>query len=377
MLATYVSGHGYGHATRVGELCLSTPGRRILSPRPMTARKVLLVANLVLVLAQLLLWIAAFAFAGLLGTLFTRDFFSWWLLVIPASGLLGAAIILLTVWCLRAFDPRLAVAIAVLSVPVYVALVLGSESLSPERRLATTFVNGDAASSADARAKLEAKGHHTNNPAVPVLLEGLRTAKDPARLRATIELLGAVTYEPRSDSPTIAALAPYARRPDGPGPDTALRATALAAMNKVSPAAANVISVRYEGLTDDGLATFHLPKPHPVFGESVSVVVDGLVLPRPGSSNPCEIAAAQRAGKLIADALPPRAAGQKRGGHTDLREVRIRDDGEFIASVSHDGLPLSLTLMKDLPWFSQESAATHPTPATIDWCKWTATPITR
>jgi pheromone shutdown protein TraB len=111
---------------------MHTRARATIDPTP--ARKVLLVANLLLVLTQLLLWIAAFTFAGLLGTLFTRDFFSWWLLVIPTSVLLGAAITALTVQCLRAHDTRLVVAIAVLSMPVYVALaILFTASLTPDR----------------------------------------------------------------------------------------------------------------------------------------------------------------------------------------------------------------------------------------------------
>ena len=41
-------------------------------------------------------------------------------LLIAACGLLAAAITWLTVRCLRAFEVRLAIAIAVLSIPVYV-----------------------------------------------------------------------------------------------------------------------------------------------------------------------------------------------------------------------------------------------------------------
>ena len=75
----------------------------------------------------------------------------------------------------------------------------------------------------------------------------------------------------------------------------------------------------------------------------------------------------------MADALPPWAAGQTRGGRIDLKEMRMRDNGLFVAWVSRDGKPLSLTLMKDLPWFEAGRAA-RPTAASIDRCQWTGLP---
>jgi hypothetical protein len=344
----------------------------------MTAAKVVLVANLLVVLAAvlavLLLLIPAVAVGAYAGLAVTGDGRMVILLVLllAASLLFGAAVIWLTVQCLRAFDARLAVAIAVLSMPVYVAATSRLWATSTERALARRFVNRDAEASADARAKLEATGRRTNHDAVPVLLEHLRTARDPGRIRATIELLGTIALYDKS---VVAALAPLARRPDAPGADTSLRATAFAALRNVNLYVVDVAGVRYEGLTDDGLATFHLPKPNPLYGESVSVAVDGLVLPRPGSSDPCEIAMAQKARNLMADSLA-------RGGRVYLRDVRIGDDGEYIAAVSRDSENphdqyLHNLLMKDFPGIELQSGATHTAAETIDWCMWTATPTAR
>jgi hypothetical protein len=336
----------------------------------MRAVKVLLVANLVLVLTALAAAVGLLFVAAVMIIPFVGDDRGLVLLML-ACGLLAAAITWLTLLCLRAFDARLAVAIAVLSIPVYGVTALPRWESHAERATARRFLDGDHAASSEARAKLEAGGRRTNRAAVPVLVEGLRTVKDPERLRATIDLLGAIAYDSRRDSALVAdALAAFARRGGG---DTALRASALRAMRDVHPGAGDVHHARYEGLTDYGLALFHLDEPSSLHGERVSVAVDGLVLPRPGSSDRCEREVADKARKLLADFF---AQGN---GRASLRDTRIRDDGEYIAAVVREGGPkydhgslYLLLMMKELPWFEPGHDTRYRDPAMIDWCLWTA-----
>ena len=189
----------------------------------MTIRNVLLVANLVLVLAALVVAVGLLFAVMFLLVPWTGDNRGIALLI-PACGLLAAAITWLTVRCLRAFEVRLAIAIAVLSIPVYVVFAIPSWESSGERALATTFLNGDAAASAAARSKLEAKGRHTNNPAVPVLIEGLHTPRMPSdcgRRSSCWERSAMSPGATRRSSPrsrptrakTPAATSPCARRP--------------------------------------------------------------------------------------------------------------------------------------------------------------------
>lgn len=323
-----------------------------------TAIKVVLILNLMTVLAA----VGIAAIAGIAGVLVVggkRE-----VAILVGAVLLGVAVTWLTVQCARAFDPRLAVAIFVLSIPSYLLYALTAQGQYGERRLATTFVTGDAASASSARAGLEGTGQRSGlRPAVPILLDALTTERDPAKRLATVELLGAISLY---DAQVVSALVPLAKRDVAAGAPTELRIAAFVALRKVNQYAVDVTNVHYAGLTADGLATFRLPKGNPLYGDSVPVAIDGLVLPRARSSDACEVAMARKADSLIADTLA-------RAQRVDLVDMRIASDGEYVAAVGRDGYYLHTLLAKELPAVELKSGATRSAATTTDWCKWSGT----
>jgi hypothetical protein len=97
---------------------------------------------------------------------------------------------------------------------------------------------------------------------------------------------------------------------------------------------------------------------HPVYGDTVTMAIQGLVLPRAASADSCERAAAERAGQLIRGALTPGDLG-------DFVDVRIRPDGGFAAAIrGKDGLFLQVSLGRELPVVALSDDREHR----VDWC---------
>ena len=107
-------------------------------------------------------------------------------------------------------------------------------------------------------------------------------------------------------------------------------------MGKVSEAAINRISVRYEGLTAAVSATFRLQERSALYGETVLVVVDGLVCGARARATLRDSGGAKSTGThgRCARAV---GRGPDAGRRIDLKEMRMRDNGLFVAWVSRDG----------------------------------------
>jgi hypothetical protein len=118
-----------------------------------------------------------------------------------------AATGVLTIAALGGVTPRVAMGLAVLSLPVYayyaIEAVYTGRAARDERRLATTFLTGDSAAAAAAGAALAQLPHQSGRrPATDVLLAGLAATRDVARQHAIVELLGALSVRDPSVVPT-------------------------------------------------------------------------------------------------------------------------------------------------------------------------------
>jgi hypothetical protein len=279
-----------------------------------------------------------------------------------ASPVAGIALVLLTILCMRSYDRRVMLAIVAVSSPAYILAAFLNISVvwkgHRERQLAHQFITGESASAAAARAALNALPHVSGaRPATPELVKALSTTRDAGKRRALIDLLGAITARDSSvASAFIAVLLGDA--------DPTVRAAAFNALAKSDPYLVDVNRVRYARLAANGLVTFTLPVKHRLYGDSVSVSVLGLVLPRANSGNECEATASTTAEVLISGAL----AGAK---SVDIAEVHMADDGELVAGVRADGFFLHTTLGRKLPVaYAGNFRPTRGDAANVDWCAW-------